>query len=344
GLGLVKANALATLRRPKILGLAAALGSRLWSVAFAGQADAGLWRLRVPPGNLYPRLPRLSFLARLARGELGAVAEPKSEALVVSRGATARTAVFFPGCLVNYMLPEIGLATVKVLVAAGVRVVVPARPTCCGTPLYVNGDRTGATGLAEANLAWRSQSSLRASPVVFACPSCAESWRGYPELVGARAGAAAREAAGRVVDISVFMSEVAPEILRGTAHRDGPSEAGRSGGTVTYHDPCHLAQAQGVRSEPRALLRALPGVAFKEMADPGACCGSGGTFGLFQADLARRIGGRKAEDIATTGADTVATGCPACLLQLRQELHVAGQRRVAVRHTVELLAAALGDD
>ena len=332
GLGLVKANALAVLRRPKALRLATALGTRLWPMAFAREADGGLWRLRIPPGNLYPRLPRRSFVARLTRGELGAVAEPKSGTLVVGRASAAKTGVFFPGCLVSYMLPDVGLAAVKVLVAAGTRVAVPLQPACCGTPLYVNGERSGAASSAAANLTWLSQSGLTASPIVFACPSCAESWRGYPDLVEGRSAGPANEAAGRVVDISVFLSRFTPEIFRRAVSR-----------RLTYYDTCHLAQAQGVRSEPRALLTALPGVSFKEMADPGACCGSGGTFGLFHADLARRIGGKKAADIAATGADTVATGCPACLLQLGQELRVAGRPQVAVRHTVELLAEALGD-
>ncbi len=359
GLGVVKANALAALRRPKVLGVASAIGARLWGLAFAREADGNLWRLRVPPGNLYPRLPALSFVSRLARGELGAVADPESATIVVGRSAAAKTVIFFPGCLVHYMLPEVGLAAVKVLLAARMGVIVPARPTCCGTPLYVNGDRAGATELAETNLAWLSQPGVTLSlsagdkagmvleepaPVVFACPSCAESWRGYPELVGERWVTAAKEAAGRVVDISVFLSKAAPGTFGEPARRDEWPVAGGPGRTVTYHDPCHLAQAQGVRSEPRALLKALPGVTLKEMADPGACCGSGGTFGLFHVDLSRRIGGKKAKDIAETGADTVATGCPACLLQIRQELHLAGQSQVAVRHTVELLAAALGDE
>lgn len=360
GLGALKAGALATLSRPKRMTAATALGARLWGLAFAKEEGADLWRLRVRPGSIYPRLPKRSLVARLADGELGAVAEPGTAALVISRPGVVRTVVFFPGCLVNYMLPEVGLATIKVLLAAGARVVVPASPTCCGTPLYVNGERAGASRLAEINLAWlaRTDASLignmeagpdgqpgERAPVVFSCPSCAESWRGYPALVEGRAAEEAGRAAKRVVDVSVFLSR--SRVAPGDAER-AVGDSGRVTDfppkrAVTYHDPCHLAQAQGVRGEPRALLGALPGVTYREMADASACCGSGGTFGLFHPDLSRRIGGRKAADIAGTGADTVATGCPACMLQLRQELRLAGRGQVAVKHTVELLAEALPD-
>ncbi|MHB8926275.1 MAG: (Fe-S)-binding protein [Bacillota bacterium] len=345
GHGLLKTAAFAALKRPALLAAAAGAGAHLWGLAFAPEDGGDLWRLRLPPGNLYPRLPRRSLLSRLGAGELGATAAAGGRAMKVSPDTVRGTVILFPGCLVNFMLPQVGLAAIKVLLSMGSEVIVPSGQACCGTPLYVNGDRAGAGRLAETNLSWLASAGVAASgggpPVVFVCPSCAESWRGYPEMVREEWTALARQVADRVTDISVFLTRRGPEeFLAGlvaAAGRPGRGDAGPRV-TVTYHDPCHLAQAQGVRVEPRALLRSLPGVALKEMAEPGGCCGSGGTFGLFHHDLSGRIGGRKAADITATEAVAVATGCPACLLQLRQELSAAGRSAVGVRHTVELLA------
>jgi glycolate oxidase iron-sulfur subunit len=240
------------------------------------------------------------------------------------------------------MLPSLGLAAIDVLLAAKIRVVVGIDEGCCGMPRYVNGEISGTAQTARRNLDWlarvRGQGSQVASgsPLLFVCPSCAEAWKTYPELLQGREKEAAKTAAAAVVDVSTFLCRGAGDWRR--LLREPPSSSPL---TVTYHDPCHLAQAQGVRQDPRTLIAAIPGARFQEMSEPAGCCGSGGTFALFNAATARKIGQRKAKAIIATGAGLVATGCPACRLQLAQELVVAGHF-VSVRHTVEVLAQALG--
>jgi glycolate oxidase iron-sulfur subunit len=96
----------------------------------------------------------------------------------------------------------------------------------------------------------------------------------------------------------------------------GPVEAGgRLAARVTYHDPCHLAHFQGISAQPRALLRSIEGVDYREAAEADLCCGGAGTFALRERDLSLKVLDRKMESFARTGADTLVTACPSCLLQ-----------------------------
>ena len=108
---------------------------------------------------------------------------------------------------------------------------------------------------------------------------------------------------------------------------------------VTYHDPCHLNRSQGISSQPRKILKDLPGVSLVEMRDPGRCCGGGGSFSFYNYDLSKQISRQKVEDIARTGASTVVTGCPGCMLQLKDQLGQKGSP-VEVKHLIQLVDEA----
>ena len=117
----------------------------------------------------------------------------------------------------------------------------------------------------------------------------------------------------------------------------GP-EAGRI--PLTYHDPCHLKKSLGVAAQPRALLQANPAYILKEMAESDWCCGCGGSFNLQHYETSAAIGRRKRDNIATSSCRVVATGCPACMLQITDMLSQAGLR-VQVKHAVEIYADSL---
>ncbi len=109
---------------------------------------------------------------------------------------------------------------------------------------------------------------------------------------------------------------------------------------VTYHDPCHLKKSLGVFDEPRKLIRTSPKYRLKEMAEPDRCCGMGGSFNLQYYEISSKIGAKKVEDIKSTGCDTIATGCPACMLQISDMLTKA-REKIAVKHPVEIYAEAI---
>ena len=119
------------------------------------------------------------------------------------------------------------------------------------------------------------------------------------------------------------------------------SSTSRSSSTASaYHDACHLAHAQRVRTAPRALLRRIPNLTLVDIPDGGQCCGSAGTYNLDQPEIARELGARKAAAIQTTGASLVVSGNIGCLTQVRTHLQGAPQP-IEVLHTIELVDRVL---
>ncbi len=109
---------------------------------------------------------------------------------------------------------------------------------------------------------------------------------------------------------------------------------------VAFHDPCHLQHAQGLREQPRAMLRTIPGVELLELPESALCCGSAGLYGLVQSETAHQLGERKAANIVVTPAQAVATGNPGCQLQIKALLNEKGHP-LPVVHYIELLDASI---
>jgi glycolate oxidase iron-sulfur subunit len=223
--------------------------------------------------------------------------------------------IFFPGCAISYLFPEIGRATIRVLERLGFTVLVP-RFACCGIVARAAGDRNTADRLRQKNLELLATLPADA-PVVTACATCGHELMHY-NLSGRRA-----------LDISVFLMQHRGRLERLLADRRLDIE-------VTYHDPCHLRKGQKITREPRELLDLLTGGRFRDLAHPELCCGSGGTFGVTHRELSRAIQQEKIGEITATGAAVVASGCPGCLIQLREGLVNAGTQTTA-EHPVVLL-------
>jgi glycolate oxidase iron-sulfur subunit len=248
------------------------------------------------------------------------------ETLPVDRPVTR--AAFFTGCSFNYFYPSTGLDLIEVLTANRVEVVVPKQQQCCGTPVLVHGDRDTARTLARNNLDAMEKSG--AEYIVTGCGSCGSAWQHqFPEILRDDPGYAEKAArwSARTFDISTFLTRI--------VHYRPPS--GQVDAVVTYHDPCHLKKSMKVFREPREILSRIPGVMLKEMAQPDACCGSGGSYVLTHFGTSSDIAARKAADLSATGASTVTTGCPACMMQLLDSTHRAGGKQ-KVRHYISLLA------
>jgi glycolate oxidase iron-sulfur subunit len=109
---------------------------------------------------------------------------------------------------------------------------------------------------------------------------------------------------------------------------------------VAFQDSCHLAHAQRITVEPRALLRSIPGVELVEPAEQELCCGSAGIYNLVQPDAARELGDRKAANVLATEPDVYVSANPGCLLQVSAALRRAG-RPLPALHPVELLDASI---
>jgi glycolate oxidase iron-sulfur subunit len=104
---------------------------------------------------------------------------------------------------------------------------------------------------------------------------------------------------------------------------------------VAYHDACHLAHAQKVRSQPRELLRGIPGLELLEPAEWELCCGSAGIYNLLQPEAAEQLGARKADNLRATGAEAIAAANPGCALQIARHLDLP------IHHPMTLLDLSL---
>jgi len=139
----------------------------------------------------------------------------------------------------------------------------------------------------------------------------------------------ARDFAERVRDVSEILTELGPVAPR------HPLEV-----TIAYHDACHLAHAQGIRSEPRALLRDIPGLELKEIAEAEICCGSAGIYNILHPEPAQELGDRKAANIVATGAELLVTANPGCLMQVTSAIERSGHP-MGMAHTIEVLDASI---
>lgn len=272
-------------------------------------------------GRLMPPLAKTFFLDF-----------PEVKSLSVQKGSSGGRPriAFYAGCGVNYLMPNIGTASLDVLKRADAEVIVPTGQVCCGMPAYSMGDVEMARSMALKNL-----EAFEAGEFDFITTSCATCGYGlktlFRKLLSGTPELAKRvEAfASKVRDITELLANDLDFIRKGKKKENGPT-------SVTYHDPCHLGRNQGVREAPRELISAANGVRLKEMKHPCSCCGLGGGLGISNYGLSIEITRRKAESIRDTGAQAVVTACPGCMVQLRDGLFRYGVG-TKVAHVVELL-------
>jgi len=284
--------------------------------------------------RLAPRLPRrLASLVRLLPSPL---APPARLPQVTAARASERAAVqLLAGCVMPELFGDTVRSTVAVLAANGCRVDVPPGQHCCGALALHAGDRERALSEARRTLdaIVVATPNGAAPPIIVNAAGCGALMKDYGTLFAddPERAADARTVAARVRDATELLAEL----------RLRPPPSGGPARRVAYHDPCHLAHAQGVRSQPRALLAAIPGVTLVPMEDEDLCCGSAGHYNVMQPEMARRLVARKVAAIHASGAELVATANAGCVLQLEAGLRTAGLA-VPVRHVLDLLAEAYG--
>src|SRR5829696_2576219 len=244
-------------------------------------------------------------------------------------GVRRRTVGLLAGCVQGAFFPDVNAATVRVLAAEGCDVVVPRRQGCCGA-LSAHGGRE-EQALAFARRVIETFERVEVDTVVVNAAGCGSNLKEYGHLLrdepawAARAQALAR----KVQDVTELLDELGPVAER------GPLPV-----TVAYQDACHLAHAQGVREQPRRLLRSIPGIELRELTEAEICCGSAGVYNVLHPEPARELGERKAAAVRRTGATLMVTANPGCWMQVAATLARTGER-MPVAHTVQVLDAAI---
>lgn len=269
-------------------------------------------RLLCEFATMFPAIPRHAF------------DQTTAEVLQPERPPRFRVG-FLTGCVMNVLYPEIHRDSVEVLLFNDCEIFIPKSQVCCGSLLAHNGDFDGARMLARKNVEAFADSEVDA--LVVNSAGCSAFMKEYAHLFQDDAVFAqrAKTLASRTKDVIEYLVEI-----------DFKKPVGRVAKRVTYHEACHLVHSQRISSQPREILRSIPGLDFVELEEASWCCGSAGVYNLMRYEDSMKLLERKIGHVRNSGAEIVATANPGCLLQLQYGAAKFGVP-VDVTHVVSLL-------
>ena len=247
---------------------------------------------------------------------------------------------YFLGCVMNVAFADASRATVELLKRFNCEVITPQDQMCCGAPQDDQGLKDVARKMAQRNIAaFEALGDLDA--VVADCAACSGFLKEYERVFHNDPDWAerAKHFSSKVRDITEWLDQIMPaDFPLPIREREGAPRRVRA----TYHEPCHLANVQGVRRQPRAVLARLAqsGVETCELADSTRCCGSAGIYNLTHPAMSKDLLDRKMADIAATGAEVVVSANPGCLLQLEWGVRRTGSD-VKVKHVTQMVLETL---
>jgi glycolate oxidase iron-sulfur subunit len=237
---------------------------------------------------------------------------------------------FFLGCAQSLMFAEESAASLRVLAHNGCTVITPKETVCCGMPAAGYGRQDLVRKQARHNIALYEQADVEV--IVTDCATCGSTLKEYGDLLANDPAWAQRAASfsKKVRDVSEFLASIPLE-----------RPQGRIEARVTYHDPCHLRRGQGVWKQPRELLKMIDGLEFVELPEADWCCGSAGSQLISHYETSTRVLNRKMDNLESTQAEYIASGCPGCQMQLNVGIRQRGLS-VQVVHPIVLLDRAYG--
>ena len=240
-----------------------------------------------------------------------------------AEGERRHRVAFHAGCIANVAFARLNEATVRVLQKNGCEVVLPAGQGCCGALHLHSGLKEEAQKLARRNVDAVLDGGFDA--IITNAAGCGSTLKEYGELLHDERG---QRFAALMRDVTEFLAGI--ELNRGMR----PFNA-----VVTYQDSCHLAHGQKVRTAPRKLLSAVPGLTFREMPGADICCGSAGIYNVVENEMSMQVLASKMKSVNATSAGVIATANPGCMLQLRAGVRLHGSKQ-RVMHVVEILDEA----
>lgn len=242
--------------------------------------------------------------------------------VIPAEGETKQRVALLTGCIMDVMFSDVNEATVRVLTKNGYEVMIPREQRCCGALHVHAGDRNTGKQLAKQNI----EAFREADTVLVNAAGCGCALQEYPELFrdDPEWKDKAETFSAKVVDVSKFLVD--------HGYRKPTAEMKTR---VTYHDACHLAHGQGVRSEPRQILRDIPGVEMVDLPDADRCCGSAGIYNLTHPQMAGALLDRKIDDVPED-VEMISMGNPGCMLQIAMGVERHGRSEKVV-HTMQLL-------
>ncbi len=252
------------------------------------------------------------------------------------------------GCVQRCFDPMVNEATIKVLQANGIEVIVPKDQGCCGAVAHHQGEINQTQELARELLRSFSDVLGPNSPagekpldaLLIAASGCGHTMKAYKEILGKENNPINQTP---VLDVHEFLTNLGLsntfiESLKPLNHSEGRPSTKDDPFAVVYHDACHMIHGQGISSEPRNLLKHIPYLALKEVKEPGVCCGSAGIYNIVQPTVAEELGNMKVNELKQTMAELIASPNIGCTLQIRRYL----TGKVQVAHPMQLLAYSAG--
>lgn len=317
---------------------------------YPGRLRAALSPLRSYAGSRLQKLFNASGLNGLLSAELKAMEEllpPLSEdsfhdhwpVVNPAKGAKRGRVGLVLGCVQRVFDPEVNAATIRVLTANGFEVVIPPDQGCCGAASHHQGETAQteafATDLIDAFdrvIGERKEAGIEPlDAVIVAASGCGHTMKQYGSILNKQERGQIFSAG--VFDVHEFLDRqgLREEFVRQLK----PLHPNKENVSITYHDACHMLHGQQIKSAPRELLKHIPNVVLREPIEAGVCCGSAGIYNLVRPEEANQLGQMKAEDLARTRPDWIASANIGCTLQIRK--HLKDQQPVPVLHPMQLL-------
>ncbi len=311
---------------------AAVAGAPLRDGQFTRVARTGATRIplvhRLTSWRTLPAIPRRPGRDRLA-------ARRPYRGPVLESAARGLTVAYFIQCVTDRLFPRMALSVAAVLDACGVRMIVPGDQHCCGLPALDSGALEPARRMARQTI--EVLEGIGADYILTGGASCAIAMlHDYERLFAGEPlwQLRARTLAARTIDFVSFMDGVARLAPGALARPHSPFAP------VTYHDFCQSANVLGLHDAPRRLIRDVLGLELRELPESSVCCGFGGSTSVTRPEVSEQILARKLDNAGTTGARTLITDNPGCILHMRGGIDAQG-RPLRVLHLAELMAAHL---
>lgn len=236
------------------------------------------------------------------------------------------------GCVQRVFLPEVNEATVRVLTANGCEVVIPKGQGCCAALSHHQGQEEQAKTLAREMIDRFEETGVEF--IVINASGCGHTMKEYGRLLAEDPmySDRARAFSAKVRDVQEFLDQVGLTAPLAALQAEPL--------TVVYQDACHMIHGQKIQSQPRRLLRQIPGLKLKEPIDAALCCGSAGVYNIFQPEVADELGQQKVDNLTKTGAQLIASANVGCTLQLNKHLQLQ-RKTVPILHPMQLLDYAI---
>lgn len=291
------------------------------------------FKLALRPARVLQKLRLGRCLPSFVRDALALVPSESREASLPDHtpaiGPSKGRVGFIRGCVMNVLFGDTNLASIHLAAGTGYDVVTPRSQGCCGALYSHGGNLEAARACARHNIAAFEKQDLEA--IIINAAGCGSTLKEYGHLLQNDPGWAerARSFSAKVKDLT--------EWLAPSTGKNPALSLSAGSEKITYHDACHLAHAQRITRQPRDLITAIAGENFVQLPESDVCCGSAGSYNLTEPEMAARLQRRKVENILKTGATTVVTTNPGCILQIRAGLKQAGRDDIQVIHIADFL-------